>query len=134
MPTKPPTLTRDQFAIAIGRLNPLYVYRWTSATDYEWRGLQNPDGTYDDTAQVPTDQQLTDAWEAYQADPQNPDTLNAEKTAAGTELDEQYAAAVTRLNQIIDFVGTPTQAQVYDAVQDVALHLRNIYRYLKAQR
>jgi hypothetical protein len=134
MPTKPAALTRDQFALALARLNPLYAYRWTSATEYEWRGLQNPDGTYDDTAQVPTDQALTDAWAAAQADPASPIGKVAERDTAVTELGEQYADAITRLNQIIDFVGTPTAAQVYDAVQDIALYLRKTLRYLEAQR
>ena len=57
-----------------------------------------------------------------------------EKATAGGELSQQYQDAITRLNQIIDFVGTPTAAQVYDAVQDIALYLRKTLRYLEAQR
>jgi hypothetical protein len=59
---------------------------------------------------------------------------DGEPKQATTELADQYAAAITRLNQIIDFVGTPTAAQVYDAVQDIALYLRKTLRYLEAQR
>jgi hypothetical protein len=57
-----------------------------------------------------------------------------EQAQARTDVADQYAAAITRLNQIIDFVGTPTAAQVYDAVQDIALYLRKTLRYLESQR
>lgn len=70
-------------------------------------------------------------------DPTTPGIVEAddgERTAAAGDLAQQYQAALTRLQQIIDFSGTPTQAQVYDAVQDIALYLRKTLRYLAAQR
>jgi hypothetical protein len=84
---------------------------------------------------TPEEEAARDAEEAAAAIVQQADAAVAtERTTATTELGQQYQDALTRLNQIIDFVGTPTAAQVYDAVQDIALYLRKTLRYLESQR
>lgn len=134
MPTKPAALTQDQTVLALHRLNPLYVYNWTSATEYEWRGLQQPDGTYDDTAPVPTDQQLTDAWAAYEADPNRPEAREAERDEALSDITTQYAAAYARMVEIADDPNaTDLAGEVRGAVRDVARVTARLMRYLKAQ-
>ena len=57
-----------------------------------------------------------------------------ERTAAGGELATQYQAAITRLNQIINFAGVPTISQQNDAMKDIARYLSKTLRYLEAQR
>jgi hypothetical protein len=59
--------------------------------------------------------------------------LTAERHGATTDLRDQYAAAVTRLDAIIANGGTFTAVQVRDAVVDLARTQRRELRFLRAQ-
>jgi hypothetical protein len=58
---------------------------------------------------------------------------STERTAATTDLRDQYAAAVTRLDAIIANGSTFTAAQVRDGLIDVARIERRLLRVLRAQ-
>jgi hypothetical protein len=45
-------------------------------------------------------------------------------------LREQAAMAITRLDQIINFSGTPNAMQIYNAVKDIALYEKHIIKRL----
>lgn len=62
MPTLPTGLTRDQFALALYRLNPAYAYRFLDNGGYEWRGTES-----DPQTAAPTDAAITAAWQAQDA-------------------------------------------------------------------
>jgi hypothetical protein len=69
-------------------------------------------------------------------DPSGPspaEQQQAERTAATTDVQATYQAAVTRLDAIIANGGTFTAAQVRDAVVDLARIQRRMLRLLKAQ-
>lgn len=54
------------------------------------------------------------------------ENLNVERKT----LREQAAMAITRLDQIINFSGTPNAMQIYNAVKDIALYEKHIIKRL----
>lgn len=58
--------------------------------------------------------------------------IPTEREASTTDLEAQYAAAMTRLTDIVTNGPTYTQAQARDALVDLAQIVRRVLRYLKA--
>lgn len=133
---KPAGLTRPQTEAALYRLDPRYAYRWLDGdAAFEWRGLDLGDRYQD--APVPTAAQIQAAWDAYAAEQaqveQQQAAATAERTAASSDLQANYQAAVTRLDQIIAAGTFPNNAARDAAIVDLSRILKRSLRLLKAQ-
>lgn len=132
----PNGLTRDQFELALHRLNPAYEYRFLDDGSYEWRG----------PGEQPADNAITNAWAAYQAAQQTAadaasahalairlDSPVADLEAARDALATARTAltsAVTTLNstdtQIQGLGASPTVANLTAAVKGLSAGSRNV--------
>lgn len=116
-------------ALAIWQINPAAEYRLNADKTKieEWRG----------PGPQPTPDEMQAAWDAYQS--QQATAISAkqaadtERTAATTDLRDQYAAAITALDSIIARNGTFTLVQAGQAIDALARVERRILRLLKAQ-
>ena len=115
--------------IAIWRLRPTSHYLLNTAGDaiVEWR---------DPKTTQPTAAELQASWNAYQAEQQvveqEQQARKDEQSAATGDLETQYTAAITRLDQILGATFATNTARD-QAIKDMAQILRRALRVVKAQ-
>lgn len=120
MATIPNGMTRDQVTIAFAQLDPANAYRFTSETDYEWRG----------PGAQPSDAAIQSAWNTYNTAQQNA----AAATSAAEAQDATDRATLDAFDTAMAnyiALATPTAAQTANAVQAQARAWRYVVRRLR---